>query len=92
MVKMEKHLWSAKRMWEYIKRMQSKNVMMVVFKTQIQSVMMYDDEYWPLKKRQVEKLHATDMRMLMWAGGVTMFKDIQKQQNPELLMETSGNY
>ncbi|XP_061714620.1 uncharacterized protein LOC133523125 [Cydia pomonella] len=39
--------------------------------------MTYGSECWPIKKQHANKLHAAEMRMLRWAGGVTILDHIK---------------
>ncbi|KAM3955740.1 uncharacterized protein ACR2FA_010325 [Aphomia sociella] len=43
-----------------------------VYKTAVRPVLLYGSETWATTKTHEQKLHTTEMRMLRWAGGVTI--------------------
>ncbi|XP_063532028.1 uncharacterized protein LOC134742772 [Cydia strobilella] len=48
-----------------------------VYKAAVRPAMLYGAECWPLKKQQENKLHTAEMRMLRWAGGVTLLDRVR---------------
>ncbi|CAG4930367.1 unnamed protein product [Parnassius apollo] len=51
-----------------------------VYKTAVRPVLLYGSETWASTKIHERKLHVTEMRMLRWAGGVTL-KDIVRNEH-----------
>ena len=48
-----------------------------VYKTVVRPTMTYAAECWALKKSHMQSMHTTEMRMLRWAGGVTMLDKVR---------------
>ncbi|XP_063362869.1 uncharacterized protein LOC134651698 [Cydia amplana] len=48
-----------------------------VYKAAVRPAMVYGAECWPLKKQLEDKLHAAEMKMLRWAGGVSLLDHIR---------------
>lgn len=48
-----------------------------IYETAVRPAMMYGAECWPLSKHQEQKLHVAEMKMLRWAGGVTMLDKVR---------------
>ncbi|XP_059047430.1 uncharacterized protein LOC131842881 [Achroia grisella] len=48
-----------------------------VYKAAVRAAMTYGSECWALKKHQEQKLNVAEMRMLRWAGGITMVDHIK---------------
>ena len=51
-----------------------------VYKTAVRPAMLYGSECWATKKQHEQKLHTNEMKMLRWAGGVTLLDKIQNQR------------
>ena len=51
-----------------------------VYKTAVRPAMLYGAECWAAKKQHKQKLHNKEMKMLRWAGGVTLLDKIQNQR------------
>lgn len=50
-----------------------------VYKTAVRPALLYGSECWaPLKQHQ-QKIHTTEMKMLRWAGGVTMEDKVRNE-------------
>ncbi|XP_060810060.1 uncharacterized protein LOC132904162 [Amyelois transitella] len=50
-----------------------------VYKTAVRPVLLYGSETWASKQTQEHKLHTTEMRMLRWAGGVTLKDKVRNE-------------
>ena len=46
----------------------------------VRPAMLYGSECWAAKKQHEQKLHTNEMKMLRWAGGVTLLDKIQNQR------------
>ena len=51
-----------------------------VYKTAVRPAMLYGSECWAAKKQHEQKLHTNEMKMLRWAGGITLLDKIQNQR------------
>lgn len=50
-----------------------------VYKTAVRPVLLYGSETWATKQIHEQKLHTTEMRMLRWAGGVTLKDKVRNE-------------
>ncbi|XP_050673484.1 uncharacterized protein LOC126971305 [Leptidea sinapis] len=50
-----------------------------VYKTAVRPALLYGSEVWASKKTHEQKLHTTEMRMLRWAGGVTLKDKVESK-------------
>lgn len=50
-----------------------------VYKTAVRPALLYGSEVWAAKKTHEQKLSTTEMRMLRWAGGVTLKDRIRNE-------------
>ncbi|CAG4946044.1 unnamed protein product [Parnassius apollo] len=50
-----------------------------VYKTVVRPVLLYGSETWASTKIHERKLHATEMRMLRWEGGVTLKDKVRNE-------------
>lgn len=50
-----------------------------VYKTAVRPTLLYGSEVWATKKIHENKLHTTEMRMLRWAGGVTLKDKVRNE-------------
>ncbi|KAM3955317.1 uncharacterized protein ACR2FA_010780 [Aphomia sociella] len=50
-----------------------------VYKTAVRPVLLYGSETWATTKTHEQKLHTTEMRMLRWAGGVTLKDKVRNE-------------
>jgi hypothetical protein len=50
-----------------------------VYKTAVRPALLYGSERWAPHKKHYTKLHTTEMKMLRWAGGVTLMDKVQNK-------------
>ncbi|XP_063545740.1 uncharacterized protein LOC134753731 [Cydia strobilella] len=50
-----------------------------VYKTAVRPALIYGAECWPMKKVHTTKVHTTEMKMLRWAGGVTLADRVRNE-------------
>ncbi|XP_063374130.1 uncharacterized protein LOC134661850 [Cydia amplana] len=48
-----------------------------VYKRAVRPALLYGAECWPMRKEEEHVMHCTEMRMLRWAGGVTLMDRVR---------------
>lgn len=50
-----------------------------VYKRAVRPALLYGSECWPMRKSDEQRVHATEMKMLRWSGGVTRMDKIRNE-------------